>query len=172
MERVYSYNPKPAVGATVAERCFGTQSHKVTQLSLHSVVCRLAGCLTAQKCFKYVVYVKAWPTYIKRNLGQETGQTEPGLVALYDIWPGNEAGLLLHLWSLHVASAASGTVSTDSTNIIHDDICLKQVVWSEGRRPLGAALHSPDEPSELSQWPGHDDSTINIVLVIIIIIIQ
>ena len=23
--------------------------------------------------------------------------------------------------------------------------------WSEGRRPLGAALHSPDEPSELSQ---------------------
>ena len=42
---------------------------------------------------------------------------------------------------------------------------------SEGRRPLGAALHSPDEPSELSQWPGHDDSTINIVMVIIIIII-
>jgi len=36
---------------------------------------------------------------------------------------------------------------------------------------LGAALHSPDEPSELSQWPGHDDSTINIVVVIIIIII-
>jgi len=25
------------------------------------------------------------------------------------------------------------------------------VSWSEGRRPLGAALHSPDEPSELSQ---------------------
>jgi len=25
------------------------------------------------------------------------------------------------------------------------------VAWSEGRRPLGAALHSPDEPSELSQ---------------------
>ena len=97
MERVYSYNPKPAVGATVAERCFGTQSHKVTQLSLHSVVCRLAGCLTAQKCFKYVVYVKAWPTYIKRNLGQETGQTEPGLVALYDIRPGNGMGLFLQL---------------------------------------------------------------------------
>jgi len=45
------------------------------------------------------------------------------------------------------------------------------VAWSEGRRPLGAALHSPDEPSELSQLPGHDDSTINIVVVIIIIII-
>jgi len=26
------------------------------------------------------------------------------------------------------------------------------VAWSEGRRQLGAALHSPDEPSELSQW--------------------
>ena len=45
------------------------------------------------------------------------------------------------------------------------------VAWSEGQRPLGAALHSPDEPSELSQWPGHDDSTINIVMGIIIIII-
>ena len=44
------------------------------------------------------------------------------------------------------------------------------MAWSEGRRPLGAALHSSDEPSELSQWPGHDDSTINIVVVIIIII--
>ena len=40
------------------------------------------------------------------------------------------------------------------------------VAWSEGRRPLGAVLHSSNEPSELSQWPrGHDDSTINIVLV-------
>ena len=60
--------------------------------------------------------------------------------------------------------------------VVVDASCLKQadshhhVAWSEGRRPLGAALHSPDEPSELSQWPGHDDSTINIVVVIIIII--
>jgi len=47
-----------------------------------------------------------------------------------------------------------------------------QVAWSEGQRSLGALLHSPDELSELSQWPwGHDDSTINIILVIIIIII-
>ena len=45
------------------------------------------------------------------------------------------------------------------------------MAWYEGRQPLGAGLHSPDEPSELSQWPGHDDSTINIVVVIIIIII-
>jgi len=28
-----------------------------------------------------------------------------------------------------------------------------QVAWSEGRRPLGAVLHSSNEPSELLQWP-------------------
>jgi len=37
-----------------------------------------------------------------------------------------------------------------------------------GRRPLGAVLHSSNEPGELSQWLCHDDSTINIVLDIII----
>jgi len=41
-----------------------------------------------------------------------------------------------------------------------------------GRRPLGAVLHSSYEPGELSQWLSHDEnSTINIVLDIIIIII-
>jgi len=39
-----------------------------------------------------------------------------------------------------------------------------------GRRPLGAVLHSSNEPGELSQWLCHDDSTINIVMIIIIII--
>ena len=38
-----------------------------------------------------------------------------------------------------------------------------------GRRPLGASLHSSNEPGELSQWLCHDDSTINIVVLIIII---
>ena len=33
-----------------------------------------------------------------------------------------------------------------------------------GRRPLGAVLHSSNEPGELSQWLCRDDSTINIVL--------
>jgi len=34
------------------------------------------------------------------------------------------------------------------------------VAWSEGRRPLGAVLHTSHEPRELLQWPyGHDDST-------------
>ena len=40
-----------------------------------------------------------------------------------------------------------------------------------GRRPLGAILRSSNEPGELSQWLCHDDSTINIVVLIIIIII-
>ena len=39
-----------------------------------------------------------------------------------------------------------------------------------GRRPLGAILHSSNEPGELSQWLCYDDSTINIVVLIIIII--
>ena len=38
-----------------------------------------------------------------------------------------------------------------------------------GRRLLCAILHSSNEPGELSQWLCHDDSTMNIVLVIIII---
>jgi len=41
-----------------------------------------------------------------------------------------------------------------------------------GRRPLGAVLHSSNEPSELSQRPCHDDSTRNIVLDIIIILLS
>ena len=41
---------------------------------------------------------------------------------------------------------------------------------SEGRRSLGAVLHSSNEPDELSQWLCHDDSTINIGICIIIII--
>ena len=39
-----------------------------------------------------------------------------------------------------------------------------------GRRPLGAILHSSNEPGELTQWLCHDDSTINIVFVFDIII--
>jgi len=39
---------------------------------------------------------------------------------------------------------------------------------------LCAALHSSNEPSELSQWPvvsGYDDSTINIVLVLLLLLL-
>ena len=40
----------------------------------------------------------------------------------------------------------------------------------EGRRPFGAVLYSSNELGELSQWFCHGDSTINIVVIIIIII--
>jgi len=42
---------------------------------------------------------------------------------------------------------------------------------SESWQPTGAKLHSLDEPSKLSKRLNHDDSTINIVASIIIIII-
>ena len=38
-----------------------------------------------------------------------------------------------------------------------------QSAWTKCRRPLGAALHSSDEPDELSHWQCHDDSTTDIV---------
>jgi len=47
-----------------------------------------------------------------------------------------------------------------------------RLVWSDGRRPLGAVLHSSNEPDELSQWLCHDDSTINTGAIIIVIIIH
>jgi len=54
---------------------------------------------------------------------------------------------------------------------VQADSQLKSFGLVLGRRPLGAVLHSSNEPGELSQWLYHDDSTINIVLDIIIIII-
>jgi len=36
-------------------------------------------------------------------------------------------------------------------------------------RPLGAILHSSNEPGELSQWLCHDDSTINTVLKLLLL---
>jgi len=46
-----------------------------------------------------------------------------------------------------------------------------RLAWSESWQPTGAEPHLSDKPSELSKWLSHDDSTINIVLSIIIIII-
>jgi len=46
------------------------------------------------------------------------------------------------------------------------------LAWSEGRQPLGAILHSSNEPGELSQWFCHDESTINIGICIIIIFLN
>ena len=53
---------------------------------------------------------------------------------------------------------------------VHADSQPKSSGMVLGRRLLGAVLHSSNEPGELSQWLCHDDSTINIVLDIIIII--
>ena len=45
-----------------------------------------------------------------------------------------------------------------------------RLTWSKGQRPLGAVPHSSYEPGELSQWLCYNDSTINIIMLIIIII--
>ena len=55
-------------------------------------------------------------------------------------------------------------VGVDSGSLYMRTHSLSRLAWSEGRWPLGAVLHSSDEPDELSQWLCHDDSTINIVL--------
>ena len=47
---------------------------------------------------------------------------------------------------------------------------LSRLAWSWVGGRCGAILHSSNEPGELSQWLCHDDRTIDIVLVIIIII--
>ena len=39
-------------------------------------------------------------------------------------------------------------------------------------RPLGAILHSSNKPGELSQWLCHDDSTINIVLELLLLLYE
>ena len=51
------------------------------------------------------------------------------------------------------------------------DSQAKSFGLDSGWQPLGAILHSSDEPGELWQWLCHDDSTINIDICIIIIII-
>jgi len=55
-------------------------------------------------------------------------------------------------------------VGVDSGILFRRSHSLSRLARSEGRRPLGAVLHSSNEPGELSQWLCHDDSTINIVL--------
>ena len=46
------------------------------------------------------------------------------------------------------------------------------MAWSEGRRSLGAILRSSDGPIKLSQSPcGYDESIINIVLVLFLLIL-
>jgi len=53
-------------------------------------------------------------------------------------------------------------VGVDSGSL-HADSQPKSSGLVLSRRPLGAVLHSSNELGELSQWLCHDDSTINIV---------
>ena len=61
-------------------------------------------------------------------------------------------------------------VGVDSGSL-QADLHPKSFGLSEGRRPLGAVLHSSNEPRELSQWFCHDDSTINIVLELLLLLL-
>jgi len=59
-------------------------------------------------------------------------------------------------------------VGVDSGSLYRWTHSLKSSGLVLGRRPLGTVLHSSNEPDELSQWLCHDDSTINIILDIIL----
>ena len=62
-------------------------------------------------------------------------------------------------------------VGVDSGSMYRRTHSLSRLAWSESRRPLGAVLHSSNEPRELSQWLCHDDSTINIVLELLLLLL-
>jgi len=63
-------------------------------------------------------------------------------------------------------------VGVDSGSLYRRTHGLSRLAWScNGRRPLGAVLHSSNEPGELSQWLCHDDSTINIVLELLLLLL-
>jgi len=61
-----------------------------------------------------------------------------------------------------------GVVSGSLYRRIHS---LSRLAWSWFGGRFGAVLHSSNEPGELSQWLCHDDSTINIVLDIILLLL-
>ena len=66
-------------------------------------------------------------------------------------------------------------VGVDSNSLYSRTRSLSRLAWdiatSLGWRPLGAVLHSSNEPGELSQWLCHDDSTINIVLELLLLLL-
>jgi len=63
-------------------------------------------------------------------------------------------------------------VGVDSGSLYRLTHSPSHLAWSEGRRPLGAVLLSSNEPGELSQWLCHDDSTINIVLELLLLLLS
>jgi len=61
-------------------------------------------------------------------------------------------------------------VGVDSDSLYRQTHSLSRLVWSWGQQPLGTVLHSSNEPGELSQWLCHNDSTINIVLELVLLL--
>jgi len=61
-------------------------------------------------------------------------------------------------------------VGVDSGSLYRADSQPKSSGLVLGRRLLGAVLHSSNEPGELSQSPCHDDSTVNVVLELILLL--
>jgi len=55
-------------------------------------------------------------------------------------------------------------VGVDSGSLYMRTRSISRLAWSWGQQPLGAVLHSSNEPGELLQCLCDDDSTINIVL--------
>ena len=59
-------------------------------------------------------------------------QTEPGLVALYDIRPGNKAGLFLQPWSphggIHNLSETASQPCTDQLVMRHQPVSNEYIV--------------------------------------------
>ena len=62
-------------------------------------------------------------------------------------------------------------VDVDSWQPVQADSQPKSSGLVLGRRPLGAVRHSSNEPGELSQWLCHDDSTINIVVKLLLLLL-
>jgi len=65
---------------------------------------------------------------------------------------------------MSILSVYCHSVQADSQPIMSSGLVL-------GRRPLGAVLHSSNELGELLQWLCHDDSTINIVLELLLLLL-
>ena len=59
-------------------------------------------------------------------------------------------------------------VGVDSGSLYTRAHSLSRLAWSWVGGRFGDVLHSSNEPGELSQWLCHDDSTINIVLVLLL----
>ena len=85
-------------------------------------------------------------------------QTKPGLVALYDIRPGNGVGPFLQPWSLHGARARIASIVERTA--VNPDCCGRWVICRRGctrlpgteRREIGLYIHSLRSFSAFILW--------------------